>query len=285
MYINNTEVSFDRKNCITSISISEDIKGSDTLTVTVQDPELEYIEDNIFKDNSTVRVELGWNEDSYTYDFDGYISAVDIDFPSNGIPTINLTCLDQTHRMNRVKKTRTWENTTSAKVVELIAKEYGYSFVCEKSYKYAVEDSISQSDQTDIEFLESLAGEEIDLFVCKLIGKTIYYIKQGVLSNPVYSATYRTYPYDLVSFSPKINIEQKTEKTQKTDVSNKKVTDTSTQVSSDVGKIDSSVTTAPTSINPTRTTSFTQPEKKVVVDLKAGNGTGDENKYWKVVDK
>lgn len=279
VYINSTEITFDRKNCITSIDISEDIKGSDTLTVKVSDPELEYIEDDIFKDNATIRVELGWNEDSYIYEFDGYISAVDIDFPETGIPTLTLTCLDQTHRMNREKKTRSWENTTSVKVAESIAKEYGFSFICEQGYNYTVQDSISQSDQTDIEFIESLAGDEMDLFFCKLIGKTIYYIKEGVLSNPVYTATYRTFPYDLVSFSPSINIEQKTEKTTKSDVADTKDIDTAVKTTSDVGKIDSSVGQSATSINPTRDTSATQP--MVIVDLQQGDKTHNANDYWK----
>lgn len=255
VYLNNKEISFERELCVTSISISETIAGSDTLTISISDPELVYIQDNIYKENVPIRVEIGFNEDTYVHTFDGYISALDIDFPESGIPTVTLTCLDQTHRMNRIKKTRSWENTTSAKVVEAIAKEYGFAYIIEKGYTFKVEESISQSDQTDIEFIESLAGDEVELFMCKLIGRTIYYIKKGVLSNPVYEATYREYPYDLISFSPSINIEQKTEKTEKKDVDKDKNIDSSSVASSGVGSFDKSTSASPTSQNPTKDSS------------------------------
>ena len=275
VYINNKELSFDRELCIKGIDISETIAGSDTCTITIYDPELIYLQDNIYKENVPIRVELGFNEDTYVHTFDGYVSAIDIDFPENGIPTVKLTCLDQTHRMNRVKKTRSWENTTSAKVIEAIAREYGFAFVLEKDYTFKTEESISQSDQTDIEFIEGLAGDETELFLCKLVKQTIYYIKKGVLSNPVYEATYREYPYDLLSFSPSINVEQKTEKTEKSEVdTNTKGLDTSTVTKSSVGSVDSSVDVAPTTTNPTDKSNGSG---GYTYDWKQGT---DDNKGW-----
>ena len=228
VYINGKEIDLERKLCITSINITEQISGSDTMTITVQDPEMVYISDNIYKSNTPIKVELGWNEDTFTYVFDGFISAIDIAFPENGMPTLTLTCLDITHNMNRTKKTRSWDKVTSADVIKKIAKEYGLKYVIQPNYTFKREDSISQSDQTDIEFIEGLCDDEMDLFICKVIGRTLYYIKKGVLSSPVYEAHYREYPFDLISFSPQINIEEKKDEEKSSDIDDNKSKDTAT---------------------------------------------------------
>ena len=228
VYIDGKEIDLERKLCITSIDITEQISGSDTMTITIQDPEMVYISDNIYKSNTPIKVELGWNEDTFTYTFDGFISAIDISFPENGMPTLTLTCLDITHIMNRTKKTRSWDKVTSADVIKKIAKEYGLKYVIQPNYTFKKEDSISQSDQTDIEFIEGLRDDEMDLFICKVIGRTLYYIKKGVLSSPVYEAHYREYPFGLISFSPQINIEEKKDEEKSSDIDDNKSKDTAT---------------------------------------------------------
>ena len=205
--INGKALDKTRRECISSIDILEQDFGSDTCTIIVNDPDFLYIEDNIFVEEATVSVEMGWNEDTHRVKFDGYISAIDISFPENGFPVLTLTCLDGTHVMNREKKTRSWDNVTRPEVVKKIAKEYGFKCVIESGYTFDKEDTISQSKVTDIDFIESLAGEEREPFICKLIGKTIYYVKRGILKDPSASLYYKKFPYDVVSFSPRIDKE------------------------------------------------------------------------------
>lgn len=205
--INGETLSKTRRECIESIDILEQDFGSDTCTIIVNDPDFLYIEDNIFVEDATVSVEMGWNEDTHRVTFNGYISAIDISFPDNGFPVLTLTCLDGTHVMNREKKTRSWDNVTRPEVVKKIAKEYGFKCVIESGYTFDKEDTISQSKVTDIDFLESLAGEEREPFICKLMGKTLYYVKRGILKDPSASLYYKKYPYDVVNFSPRIDKE------------------------------------------------------------------------------
>ena len=227
-YINGIILDDDRKLCITSFDIQELDDGSDTLTLVVNDPEFLYIEDNIYIEEAKIKFEMNLYEDTNKVEFNGYISAIDINFPDTGLPEITLTCLDNSHLMNRDKKSRSWDNTTSANVVRAIAKEYGFSCEIESGYSFTQEDTITQSNQTDIEFIEQLASNERDMFMGKLVGNTIIYKKKGLITNPSLTLSYKAYPYNIISFSPQINKETKQIEVIKSDISsNTKKTETS----------------------------------------------------------
>ena len=218
VFINGKELDEARKECIDSIDIVEQCDGSDTCTLVVNDPDFHYIEDNIFIEEATVSVVMGWHGDTHRVTFTGYISAIDINFPDSGYPVLSIFCLDNSHVMNRKKKKRSWDNVTSADVIKKIAQEYGFKCVIKPGYTFKKEDTISQSNVTDIDFCESLAGKERVPFMCKLIGKTLYYVKKGVLKDPTSTVYYKKFPYDVISFSPKINKETKQEEVTSTDI-------------------------------------------------------------------
>lgn len=218
MWVNNSEVTGEKKACVNSFDIDELCDGSDTLTISITDPNFEFIEDNIFIDEASVILEHGFEGDVERQKFSGYISAIDIDFPEDGSPVLSITCLDNSHLMNRKKKERSWDKVTRADVVKKIAQEYGFSVKIEPNYEFAVIDTISQSKQSDIEFLESLAGDEREPFLCKLIGTTLHYEKKGLLQDPITTVGYKTYPFDVMSFSPQINKETKQEDVTSADV-------------------------------------------------------------------
>ena len=227
LQINNSPISDDRRNCVESISIEENDAGSDTMTIDIEDPEFLFIEDDIFVPDAPISASIGWYDDTYRVTFDGYISAIDINFPESGYPKMTINCIDKTHLMNRKKKKRSWDNVTRADVVQKIAQEYGFKCVISPDYKGEKEETISQSDETDIAFCESLAGEEKGgIYKCKLKGNTLYYVEKGVLENPVADLAYKEYPYDIISFNPQINRETKEEEVEEADINtNNKKTD------------------------------------------------------------
>lgn len=209
VWISGTKLAQDKKSCINSIEIKETVEGSDTATLVITDPEFLYIEDNIFLEDNSIRIKLGWSNTTYRVDFQGYISAIDIDFDSNGCPKLTLSCMDNTHLMNRKKKSKTFKNTTSADVVKKIVKSYGYSCVVDSSYKFTKQETITQSNQSDIDFIQKLAGDEVYPFTARLVGNTFYYVKMGKLGTPKMTLTYKKFPHEIISFSPKINKETK----------------------------------------------------------------------------
>lgn len=218
VYINGKILDSSRKKRVDSLDIEELCDGSDTCTIKISDPDFVFIEDNIFVEEAEVSCNIGWHGDTHRVSFDGYISAIDIEFPDSGFPTLTIYCLDDTHLMNKKNKSRSWDNVTRADVVKKIAKEYGFKCVVEQGYHFKKESTISQSELTDIAFCEGLADEEREPFMCKLMDKTLYYVKKGTLKNPSATLNYRGKPYDIVSFTPQINKETKKEEVTSSDI-------------------------------------------------------------------
>lgn len=231
VWISGTKLGIDKKECINQISIKETVVGSDSATIVIQDPEFLFIEDNIFLEDNKIKIMLGWDNTTYRVVFDGYISAIDITFASDGIPTLTITCMDNTHKMYRKKNNATFKNTTSANVVKQIVRNYGFQCVVDPSYKFEVQETITQSNQSDIEFITQLANNEVYPFTARLVGNTFYYVKMGELTTPKMTLTYKKYPHEIISFSPKINKEQKQVEIKSASIqaSNKKVSKTTGQ--------------------------------------------------------
>lgn len=235
--INNKPLGVERLEYITSISIQQNVGTSSSLEFTVIDPEFYFIEDKVFLRETPIQASITiLGDESKKCYFDGYIAAIDIEFPSDGAPTLQVHCIDKTHEMTRVKYRRSWENVNSAQVVKAIADEMGYQCYVEEGYNFPIQASIIQDNMTNIEFLEDLASKELDMFVCTLVtnedGKTIiYYVIKGHINEDSYiSVAYRKQSaeplygpqlepskienFDVVSFRPQINIETREEKTQ-----------------------------------------------------------------------
>ena len=234
VWISGKKLNLAKKQCINSIEIVETVDGSDTCTIKISDPEFLYIEDNIFIEENKIKVQLGWVGVTYRVKFEGYISAIDIIFQESGLPLLTVTCMDNTHLMNRKKKNNTFKNTTSAKVVQKIVKSYGFKCVIESGYKFETQETITQSNQTDIDFITKLAGDEVYPFTARLVGNTFYYVKMGKLETPKMSLTYKKYPHEVISFTPKINKESK-----HVEISGASVDTSSKSVSSSTGTVKS----------------------------------------------
>ncbi len=234
VWISGTKLGMNKKACINSISIKETVEGSDSATIQISDPEFLYIEDNIFIEDNSIKIKLGWSNTTYRVTFNGYISAIDINFDNDGIPKLTITCMDNTHVMNRKKKNETYKNCTSAEVVKKIVQGYGYSCVVDSSYSFKRQETITQSNQTDIDFITKLAGDEVYPFTARLVGNTFYYVKMGKLETPKMSLTYKKYPHEVISFTPKINKESK-----QVEISGASVDTSSKSVSSSTGTVKS----------------------------------------------
>jgi len=234
VWISGTKLGMNKKACINSIDIKETVEGSDTATLVITDPEFLFIEDNIFLEDNSIKIKLGWDNTTYRVNFEGYISAIDINFENTGSPKLTITCMDNTHIMNRTKKDATFNNCTNADVVKKIVQSYGYSCVIESDYAFKTHETITQSNQTDIDFITKLAGDEVYPFTARLVGNTFYYVKMGKLETPKMTLTYKKYPHEVISFSPKINKE-----TKKVEISGASVNTSDKSVSTSNGTVSS----------------------------------------------
>lgn len=242
VWISGTKLSLEKKNLITSLNIKETVDGADTATINIVDPDFDFIEDNIFMEDNFITIKLGWGQYTHRCTFKGYITVVDIDFSSDGRPTLTLNCKDRTHKMDKKEVSKTWKKKSSKQIVKAICKKYGFKAKFEKGYKFKKK-TVTQSSQTDIAFIQKLAQDETRPFTARLVDKTFYYMKKGVIQDAKVGLTYKAYPADLISFSPRIN---KTTKTKTTSGS----TDTKKKQGSSTGTSGSKGTTP--SVKPTK---------------------------------
>jgi cell wall-associated NlpC family hydrolase len=202
-----------RKCSVESIEADDLLKGSDTCSVVINDPDYDFISDNIFVEQATITIKIIYTGESIvTKTFSGYISAIDVTFPEIGVPQITLTCMDHSQKMNLKTKNRTFKKKTRPQVVKKIAKSYGFATSIQKGYKFKKIGSIAQSDVTDIEFCENMADEESKMFYCKLKKNSkgkwcIYYRRLTMAKKPKSTLYYRSEPFDIINYSPQINVD------------------------------------------------------------------------------
>lgn len=207
--INGEILDFERKQCIVSIDVTESNEDANTAVIKVADPEKIFIEDDIFVQEATIHIEMGWSNTTYRCIFDGYISELKIDFGSDGIPTLTLNCTDETHEANTSKEDNVYENTTSADIVSELCAKNGWDCVIEENYDFPVKESFTQADMTDIEFMKYLADNETVPFSAHLDSSTntFYYVKKGDLEEEKVTLHYGEYPHEIISFSPTLDNE------------------------------------------------------------------------------
>jgi len=247
VWICGTLLGMDKKSCINSIDIEETTEGADTAKLVISDPHFLFIEDDIFVEEATIKIMLGWDNTTYRVTFNGYISAIDINFAADGIPVLTCTCMDKTHTMNRDKKNETFTDCTSADVVKKKCAEYGFTCVIEEDYQFAKQETITQSDQTDIDFITKLAEDEVYPFTARLVGNTFYYVKKGKLSTPAMALTYKGFPHEIISFSPKINKETRQSKVESSSLTTSDKSVSTTKLDGDSGSGSASANGTPTS--------------------------------------
>lgn len=206
IYIDGKELDEFRYSMIKEVVFEDNASGSDLLKITIVDPEFIFIDDKILIEEKKVKFYGGYEHD-YRLMFTGFISIVDIDFPEEGSPVLVVNCMDNTHIMNRVKKSRTWTNKTRGEVASAIFKEYGLKAVIKTNGKK--QEDISQSNETDIQLLIKLADEEVDTHIVYVEDNTGYFVKKEILSSPQATLDYRDGAMNILSFSPRINKETK----------------------------------------------------------------------------
>jgi hypothetical protein len=204
--IHGINVSQDRINCIEQYNLAERCLGSDTLELSVRDPEFKYISDNIFVKDSPISATVTWDGSFiHAKKFTGFIHAVDINFPNEGFPRLTLTCLDSgSYRMHQTPKTREFKAKTTADVIREVAREYGYKVSIESGYNFVLREFIGQTRETDLEFCERLPELEREPFFFKVKDNTVYYKRLGIVAKEKVTINYKSKGCEVISFNPQI---------------------------------------------------------------------------------
>lgn len=190
------------KRYIQDIEYHESDSECNSVRITIADTD--FILSNYIKllEEESMELTLGY-EGYQSISFSGKVAVIEGQFSQNNIPTLVVTAIDPLDEMSRVKKKRKWKNKKASDVAKQIAREYGFGtkLITETSVVY---EDISQNEQTDVEVLSSIAGDEGFVFYLIYPSKQLFfgnYIKDIVAEGQLHYALGDT---DILEFNPQL---------------------------------------------------------------------------------
>jgi phage protein D len=142
-----------------AISMTEDDKEADNVTISIPDPRMIY-SDALFE-GSVVEVDLGYAEsEQHALMIRATVIKVEQSFPDNGAPSLTLKGADKSILMGIKELKKVWRNMTVTNIVREIAGKYGYAgplLMADLSPDPMVTKPINQDGKTDLAFLQDLA--------------------------------------------------------------------------------------------------------------------------------
>ena len=209
---------------ISSVQVDNVLKGGDRFSFTVNSTfnfeakDFEHLEDTFAFGNS-VLIRMGYqngkkqpppdDDEVLPVKIMGKITAVQTNFPANGLPQINVSGYDLTYCMGKGKKSRKpWHDKTDSYIVSVIAEEYGLDpKVVDTRVKHPTTQQSQESDAQFIERLTTRNGYECFAFMKELTFRP----RPKIPTNPVVSLEWGK---GLLSFSPELNIAEQVTKVE-----------------------------------------------------------------------
>jgi len=148
---------------IAEVSIEQDLVLPDAFTLRLHDVEdsgagkqtrFPTANSNLFEVGQEIEIGMG-REEQPRSNLKGEVTAIDLEARTDGLPMLTVRGYDRAHRLNRVKKTRSFENKTYSDMVTLVSRENGLTPRTESTdvvYEY-----FAQDGQTDWELLRAVA--------------------------------------------------------------------------------------------------------------------------------
>jgi phage protein D len=143
---------------VRSVSVTEDDRQSDSVTITLDDPQL-LRADGLFE-GSEAEVDLGYAEPGqHALLIRAMITKVEVSYPDAGVPSISLKGEDRSIQMGLVERKKVWRDRTVTDIVRAVARPYGFARVqAELSPDPKIRNTpINQDGKTDLAFLQELA--------------------------------------------------------------------------------------------------------------------------------
>lgn len=140
---------------IQTLTYEENDLGADTLQLEVEDSIYYFLDNPQLFEDLPIEAELGY-ESLPAYTFKGYIIIVQPSFTAGGQVTASITCMDESHLLNKKKKIRTWNNMKISDILTKIAKEY--KLKADIQATSTVYEKLTQSNETDIQFICKLVN-------------------------------------------------------------------------------------------------------------------------------
>ncbi len=140
---------------LVEVKIVDSLTLPDMALIRIADPKGENVDTHPLQIGKMLEVKASAIGDrSTTTIFKGQVATVEPDFGKSGC-TISVRAYDQAHKLNRVRKTRTFQQSSASDMVRKIAQEAGLSADVESTDE--VFEFFQQSNETDWDFAWKLA--------------------------------------------------------------------------------------------------------------------------------
>lgn len=200
---------------IASVQVDNTLKGGDRFSFTVNSGfdfearEFAHLTD-VFGFGKSVVIYLGYiDSGQLPLMLRGVITALQTSFPASGLPQINVSGYDLTYCMTKGKASRSWANKKDSEVVSDLARLYGLKPDVEDTE--VVHPKTEKSQQSDMEFLEKLAGRNKSIVYA--FDSKLYFRKPANRDKDEVVVSLE-WGKGLLSFSPEMNISEQVSKVE-----------------------------------------------------------------------
>ncbi len=170
---------------VLSVEVEQHVNGRDTFDITIsawdnESQDFQLLNEDAFQLGRSVEVLAGYGED-ITPLVVGEIVAVEVEYGEEDAPMLHLIGFDKLHRLQRGRRTRTFENTRDSEVAEELARSLQLSADVEDTE--VIHPHLFQYNQSDIDFLQERARRinyEIDVVEDRLVFRRRAFDRAGV---------------------------------------------------------------------------------------------------------
>ena len=161
--LDGTKLKPEEAAAILGIRVFQTRAGASAFEIVVSDPDLSWQGKPTFTDCKEVQIELGV-PGKLKKVFDGEVTAWRTELERSGPTVLVLRGMDRSHRMMRAKKTKTYANASPLDCARQIAGQYGLTAKTRAGSPAPVKMFRFQANQTDFDFLSSMAELEGYMF-------------------------------------------------------------------------------------------------------------------------
>src|SRR5258708_7285575 len=163
VYLDGNKLQGEEAAAIMGIRVFQTRFGASAFEIMVSDQDLKWQGKPTFTECKEVKIELGV-PGKLKKVFDGEVTAWRTELERSGPTVLVVRGLDRSHRMMRAHKTKTYQNATPLDCVQQIAGNYGLTPKTNGGSPPPVQMFRFQANQTDFEFLRSMADLEGYMF-------------------------------------------------------------------------------------------------------------------------
>ncbi|GHO83199.1 phage baseplate assembly protein V [Dictyobacter formicarum] len=194
--ISGLTLSADVSNQITSISYDSDLDMASMFTITMRNPDNQFLDSALFDLGKRVEVYMGYGNDLHPMIL-GEITSLEPSFPESGAPALRISGYDLSYKMRNNQQDRSFQNVTDSRIAAQLAAEAGLIPIVDPSPIFH-KDKVQHSGN-DMALLKKLA--KANFFEVYARWDKLYF----QLPRPQTQAIVLEWGKNLSSFSPRIS--------------------------------------------------------------------------------